>query len=141
MTFYFLLRCSDMMLDFTSLLCSVESITWTAEYVMILTNRLRILFVMELPKVKEFVTHQLLLHKVSGVVVFFTQKRSQVQFPLPLEYELVTGHEFASGPWLCEMVRGTYMVLCFTSWGMKIADGCPSRAKDKAQLSFLVTDK
>lgn len=46
-----------MMLDFTSLLCSVESITWTAEYVMILTNRLRVLFVMELPKVKELVTH------------------------------------------------------------------------------------
>lgn len=46
-----------MMLDFTSLLCSVESITWTAGFVMILKNQLRVLFVMALPKMKELVTH------------------------------------------------------------------------------------
>lgn len=44
------------MLDFTSFLCSVESVTWTAEFVMILTNHLRVLFVMALPKMKELVT-------------------------------------------------------------------------------------
>lgn len=45
------------MLDFTSLLCSVESVTWTAEFIMILKNNFRVLFVMVLPKMKELVTH------------------------------------------------------------------------------------
>lgn len=62
-----------MMLDFTSLLCSVESITWVTEFVMILTNQLRILFVMALPKMKELVAHWISLHEVSAVVLFFIQ--------------------------------------------------------------------
>lgn len=49
-----------MMFDLTSLLCSVESITQATDLVMILTNQLRILFVMALPKMKELVTHEVL---------------------------------------------------------------------------------
>lgn len=70
-------------------------------------------------------------------MVFSAQ--TEVHFPLPHDN---TGHEFASALCLCEIVKGTYTVLCFTSWErLKIAGSCPSRTKDKAQLIFLVTDK
>lgn len=39
------------------------------------------------------------------------------------------------------MVKGTYTIPCFTSWENAEDRGCPSRAKDKAQVSFLVTEE
>jgi len=73
---------------------------------------------------------------------FHTDGR-QVQFTLHLGWKLVTSSDFTSALWLCEMIKGIYSValLYLFSEKLKIVGGCPSRAKDEAEVSFLVTEK
>lgn len=114
-----------MMPDFTSFLCSVESTTWDT------------LFVMALLKLLELVTFS--LHEVSAVVLFPVQiqreDKSSFLYTLAASWSLTL-------PLLWSGQRNIHSTLLYLlGQKLKIVRRCPSRAKDKAQVSFLVTEE